>query len=57
MTTAAQTRAIHSLQRQIPHFTDEDYRALLTREFGVSSSSSISYAQAQKLIEILQALA
>jgi hypothetical protein len=58
MTTAAQTRAIHSLIRQIPHFTDDDYRALLRREFsGVSSSSLLSYAQAGKLIEILKILA
>jgi hypothetical protein len=57
MTTAAQTRAIHSLLRQIPHFTDEDYRALLKREFRVSSSSPLSYAQATKLIEILKVLA
>jgi hypothetical protein len=58
MTTAAQTRAIHSLMRQIPHFTDDDYRALLRREFsGVSSSSLLSYAQAGELIEILKLLA
>jgi hypothetical protein len=57
MTTAAQTRAIHSLLRQIPHFTDEDYRAILNREFRVSSSSLLSYAQAAKLIEILKVLA
>lgn len=58
MTTAAQTRAIHSLLRQIPHYTDDDYRALLKREFrGVSSSSLLSYAQAGKLIEILKVLA
>lgn len=57
MTTAAQTRAIHSLLRQIPHFADEDYRALLKREFRVSSSSLLSYAQAAKLIEILKVLA
>jgi hypothetical protein len=54
MTTAAQTRAIHSLLRQIPHFTDEDYRALLTREFRTTSSSRLSLAQAGKLIEILK---
>lgn len=57
MTTAAQTRAIHSLLRQIPHYADDDYRALLSREFGVSSSAFLSYAQAQKLIDILKALA
>jgi len=57
MTTAAQTRAIHALLRQIPHFSDEDYRALLAREFHVKSSSALSERQAAKLIEILKALA
>ncbi len=57
MTTAAQTRAIHALLRQIPHYTDDDYRALLKREFRVSSSSLLSQAQAAKLIEVLKALA
>ncbi|KAF0136670.1 MAG: Mu-like prophage protein GP16 [Methylocystaceae bacterium] len=58
MTTTAQTRAIHTLLRQIPHYTDDDYRALLKREFrGVSSSSHLSQVQAAKLIEILKVLA
>ncbi|QGM93799.1 regulatory protein GemA [Methylocystis rosea] len=58
MTTAAQTRAIHTLLRQIPHYTDDDYRALLKREFrSVSSSSRLSQVQAAKLIEILKVLA
>ncbi len=57
MTTAAQTRAIHALKRQIPHFSDEDYRALLAREFHVKSSSALSERQAAKLIELLKVLA
>lgn len=57
MTTAAQTRAIHALKRQIPHFGDDDYRALLAREFRAKSSTALSERQAAKLIELLKALA
>lgn len=54
MTTAAQTRAIHALRRSIPHFGDEDYRALLRREFRLSSSRLLSELQAGKLIDMLK---
>lgn len=57
MTTASQTRAIHALKRQIPQFSDEDYRALLKREFRVSSSRALSETQAGKLLDILKTLA
>ena len=54
MTTAAQTRAIHSIRRNAPQFTEEDYRALLNREFRTSSSKTLSERQAAKLIEMLK---
>ena len=54
MTTAAQTRAIHSIRRAAPQFTEDDYRALLMREFRVSSSKTLSERQAAKLIEMLK---
>ena len=57
MTTASQLRAIHALRRAIPHFTDEDYRALLQKEFRVSSSKTLAERQAAKLIEMLKILA
>ncbi|MCC3246171.1 regulatory protein GemA [Methylocystis sp. WRRC1] len=57
MTTAAQTRAIHSLRKQVAHFTDDDYRALLRDNFSVSSSSLLSERQAAKLIDMLKVLA
>lgn len=54
MTTAAQTRAIHSIRRNAPQFSEEDYRALLKREFRASSSKTLNERQAAKLIEILK---
>lgn len=57
MTTAAQTRAIHSLKKQIAGFEDDDYRALLQREFDLSSSRLLSERQAIHLIDILKGLA
>lgn len=54
MTTAAQTRAIHSIRRNAPHFTEDDYRALLKREFRASSSKTLNERQAAKLIEMLK---
>lgn len=57
MTTLAQTQRIHALRRQIPHFTEEDYRALLAREFKAASSKDLTSAQAYRLIDILAPLA
>ena len=54
MTNAAQTRAIHSIRRASPQFTEEDYRALLKREFRAASSKTLSQPQAAKLIEMLK---
>lgn len=57
MTALSQTRAIHALRRQIPHYTDADYRSYLLREFGVDSSTKLTRAQAGKVIETLKTLA
>ena len=57
MTALAQTKAIHALRRQIPHYTDADYRAFLLREFKVDSSTKLSHAQAGRVIETLKTLA
>lgn len=58
MTTAAQTRAIHTLRKAIPTFSDDDYRALLRREFGGRSSSRhLSEREAIRLIDLLKGLA
>lgn len=57
MTALAQTKAIHTLRRQIPHYTDADYRAYLLREFKVDSSIHLTYAQANRVIETLATLA
>lgn len=57
MTALAQTKAIHALRRQIPHYTDADYREYLLREFGVDSSTRLTHAQAGRVIETLKTLA
>jgi hypothetical protein len=57
VTALAQTKAIHALRRQIPHYTDADYRAYLLREFKVDSSTRLTHAQAGKVIETLKTLA
>jgi hypothetical protein len=57
MTTAAQTRAIHALKRQIAGLEEDDYRALLKRRFGLSSSRLLSERQAAELIDDLKRLA
>lgn len=57
MTTAAQIRAIQSLRRQIPHYAEDDYRAMLRANFGVTSCKLLSEQQARKCIDILKALA
>lgn len=58
MTTAAQNRAIHTLLSRIDGFGDDDYRALLQREFGGRSSSRLlSEREAIRLIDILKGLA
>ncbi|MBU3887120.1 phage protein GemA/Gp16 family protein [Methylosinus sp. KRF6] len=58
MTTASQTRAIHSIRKTIPSFGDEDYRALIAREFGGRSSSRhLSEREAIRLIDLLKGLA
>lgn len=56
MTTPAQNKAIHALLKSMPDFTDEDYRALLQREFRRKSSTGLTFRQAAKLIEMLKAL-
>jgi len=57
MTTLAQTRAIHSIRRQIPGFTEDDYRGLLTSEFKVASSTDLRGHDADRLITRLKGLA
>lgn len=57
MTTLAQTRRIHALRRAIPHYTDEDWRAYLNREYGVASSKDIDETQARRAIWMLETLA
>ncbi len=57
MTAPHQTRIIHALLPKIPHYADDDYRAFLGREYGVSSSKQLSFAQAEKVIETLRTLA
>ncbi|MFT4098808.1 MAG: regulatory protein GemA [Rhodoblastus sp.] len=57
MTSLAQTRAIHSIRRQIADFTEVDYRDLLTREFKVASSRDLWDRDAERLILRLKELA
>jgi len=57
MTALHQSRVIHALLRKIPHYTDADYRAMLKREYRVSSSKGLTYAQADAVIEMLRTLA
>jgi len=57
MTSLAQTRAIHSLRRQISNFTDADYREMLDVRFRVASSSRLNDVDAGRLIDELKMLA
>lgn len=50
MSAPEQVTAIHTLRKQIPGFTDADYRADLRALFGVTSCTQLSYAQAAGLI-------
>ncbi len=56
MTNLAQFRAIHALRRQIG-LTDDEYRGLLEKQHGKSSSKDLSEAQAGSFIDILKQLA
>lgn len=51
----AQIRAIHTLKGNA-RLTDDTYRALLARDFGVSSSTELDQAKAGRLIEELKVL-
>lgn len=55
MTSAAQTRAIHALQRTLG-MTEADYRGLLKARFKVVSSADLNESQAGALIEELKGL-
>jgi hypothetical protein len=57
MTSLAQTKTIHVLRRQIPHYSDADYRGFLLREFNVDSSTRLSTIQAARVIDTLKTLA
>jgi hypothetical protein len=58
MTTAAQNRAIHTIRSRIEGFGEDDYRALIQREFGGRSSSKLlSEREAIRLIDLLKGLA
>ncbi|MBG0809877.1 regulatory protein GemA [Methylosinus sp. H3A] len=58
MTTASQTRAIHSIRKTIPSFGEDDYRALIAREFGGRTSSRhLTEREAIRLIDLLKGLA
>ena len=56
MTTPAQTRAIHTLRRQIAGFDEEAYRGLLQARFSVVSSRDLDERGANRLIETLRDL-
>ncbi|MBY6244179.1 phage protein GemA/Gp16 family protein, partial [Methylosinus sp. Sm6] len=57
MTTSAQTRAIHAARKKMPQFTEEDYRDLLSREFGGRTSSRLlDTREAARLIDMLNGL-
>lgn len=56
MTTLAQTKAIHTLRRQIAGFEEADYRGLLRQEFRVASSRDLDEREANRLIDTLRGL-
>jgi hypothetical protein len=57
MPSAAQTRAIHALRKQIAGFDDASYRGLLRERFRVVSSTALTDGQALVLIDELKGLA
>jgi hypothetical protein len=54
MTTATQNRQIHSIRARIPHFEESDYRALLVRVTGKSSSKLLDQDEAERVIKELR---
>ncbi|MFT4098453.1 MAG: regulatory protein GemA [Rhodoblastus sp.] len=57
MTAPAQIAAIHTMRRQIPGFSEADYRAHLREVYGVASCKELTDGQAARLIAELAKMA